>query len=111
MIVSKEFISLHGVGSYDKCQKLLKSMHSELRRLTDEKLIIGSAIQLFASVEEIEDEALDPKPLIKAVNGILPFIWVNITYDSERGIEDKLLEFQKQFECVQTGSIGEDFYS
>jgi hypothetical protein len=102
ILASREYVSLIGIGNREECIRLLFDLHKELETLSNEKIIIGSTAQTLYSLEQIQEEQMDPKPILAVCQGRYPLVWANVTFDPAVIDRARLTEVEQKFRCVYT---------
>lgn len=79
-LMSREYISRHGVGNFAKCELLKQSISQRLYAWYLEKKITGHCVVMLSSESDIINEDLVDFEIPKLTEGRLPVVWVNVTF-------------------------------
>lgn len=88
------YVTSKCLGDQGGCSDLCRSLGARARGLLEAGVIKGFAARVLRSVEDIQYEDLDEELILEATGGVLPVVWLNLTYQHEsfdvnvlRGIE------------------------
>jgi hypothetical protein len=70
----------------------------------------AGAVQIFYTLEDLERESMDEELILQTTDGVLPVVWLNMTYDSKAPVKERFDDLEQKYLLLLTGSIDEDFY-
>lgn len=79
-LMSREYLSRHGVGNSAECELLKQSISQQLYTWYSEKKITGHCVVTLSSESDIINEDLVDFEIPKLTDGRFPVVWVNVTF-------------------------------
>lgn len=107
---AREYVSARGLGDYDVCRQAMDEFATAVRAMNADEAT--RRVSFFARVliieDDIEDELLEPAEILAATGGVLPCLWVNITFDPRRLTVAECDVLEACFELRLTGTAQSD---
>ncbi|MFI6815331.1 hypothetical protein ACIBG7_23185 [Nonomuraea sp. NPDC050328] len=104
-LACREYVSTRCTGDRAADYEILLRMRDHLRALTDRHPDLRFRAAAFSRESELEQELIDPVRALAGTGGVLPLIWLNLTYPAGHVPPEALLELEETFELRLLGEF------
>ena len=104
--ITKEYIASQNIGDRQALVHEMKALHTELKKLYQEKKIAAFELALLNNSDDISDELLEVDKVLEISKGVFPLLFISLSYQSEQINSDDLvgIENSHHLELVASAS-------